>query len=225
MHVILAVDGELTVSVSGTSHRAPGVLTHADAVHAIDAEGVEILLVFVDPESDAGLRLAALPGGPVRLLDADQVSRVGTHWDPLKIMRDGGADFLAALAVTLGGERPPTRSVHPRVRRILRHLRDLPDDAETTLPALAEVAGLSPSRLMHVFTESIGVPLRSYLAWLKLQRAAGAVVSGLPLSEAAALAGFADAAHMTRSFRRMLGVTPSALRATTGPGEGGPGGS
>jgi AraC-like DNA-binding protein len=65
---------------------------------------------------------------------------------------------------------------------------------------------------MHVFTESIGVPLRAYLLWCKLQRAAAGVATGLPLSQAAAAAGFADAAHMTRAFRRMFGMTPSALR-------------
>jgi AraC-like DNA-binding protein len=156
-----------------------------------------------------------VPGGPVRLLDANEVLRVGTDWDPAAIVRDGGADFLASLTVALGGARAPARSVHPRVRRVVRHLRALPDGAETTLEALAKVAGLSSGRLMHAFTESIGVPLRPYLAWLKLQRAAGAVVSGMPLSQAAALAGFADAAHMTRSFRRMLGVTPSAHRAAS----------
>ena len=32
------------------------------------------------------------------------------------------------------------------------------------------------------------------------------------LSEAAHAAGFADGAHMSRSFRRMLGMPPSALR-------------
>jgi AraC-like DNA-binding protein len=215
MHVLLAVTGQLTVTLDGESRAASGVLTHADALHAIDAAGIAILLVFVDPESDAGVRLSAVPGGPVRLLTADEVARIGTHWDPSTIVRAGGADFLAALTVALGGELPKARRIHPRVRRVLRHLRASPDGGETSLTALAKIADLSPGRFMHAFTESIGVPLRPYLAWLKLQRAAGAVVAGMPLSEAAALAGFADAAHMTRSFRRMLGVTPSALRATS----------
>ena len=215
MHVVLARAGKLTVTAAGESRAAPGVLTHADVPHAIDAEGLPILLVFVDPESDAGARLSAVPGGPVRLLTATEVARVGTQWDPATIVREGGADFLAALTVALGGERPASRTVHPRIRRVMRHLRALPDGGETALEALASVAGLSPGRFMHAFTESIGVPLRPYLAWLKLQRAAGAVVAGTPLSEAAALAGFVDAAHMSRSFRRMLGVTPSALRATS----------
>jgi transcriptional regulator GlxA family with amidase domain len=65
---------------------------------------------------------------------------------------------------------------------------------------------------MHAFTESIGIPLRRYLAWLRLQRAAAAIVGGTPLAEAALAAGFSDAAHMSRTFRAMLGMTPSSLR-------------
>ena len=58
---------------------------------------------------------------------------------------------------------------------------------------------------MHVFTESIGIPLRPYLSWLRVQRAAMAIVNGSLLGEAAHTAGFADASHMTRTFKRMLG--------------------
>jgi AraC-like DNA-binding protein len=65
---------------------------------------------------------------------------------------------------------------------------------------------------MHVFTDSMGIPLRPYLAWLRLQRAATAIVGGNSLGEAAHAAGFADAAHMSRTFKRMLGVAPSFLR-------------
>jgi transcriptional regulator GlxA family with amidase domain len=65
---------------------------------------------------------------------------------------------------------------------------------------------------MHVFTTSIGIPLRPYLAWLRVQRAAMVIVNGASMGEAAHAAGFADAAHMTRTFTRMLGVAPSLLR-------------
>jgi len=69
---------------------------------------------------------------------------------------------------------------------------------------------------MHAFTESIGLPLRPYLAWLRLQRAAAGIVSGAPLAQAAVDAGFSDAAHMSRTFRKMLGMAPSMLAPARG---------
>jgi AraC-like DNA-binding protein len=86
-------------------------------------------------------------------------------------------------------------------------------ESDASLAHLADTVGLSQGRLMHAFTESIGIPLRPYLQWLKLQRAAAAIVRGASLARAAQDAGFADAAHMSRTFRRMLGASPSELRA------------
>jgi AraC-like DNA-binding protein len=57
--------------------------------------------------------------------------------------------------------------------------------------------------------------LRPYLRWLRLQRAARELVSGRSVTQAAQVAGFADAARLTRTFRRMLGATPLALNRRT----------
>jgi AraC-like DNA-binding protein len=95
---------------------------------------------------------------------------------------------------------------------VIRYLRaELAVQETFSLEKVAKVAGLSPSRLIHVFTESVGVPLRPYVLWLRLQLASGELMRGATKTEAAHRAGFSDAAHMTRTFRRMLGTTPSEL--------------
>lgn len=214
MHLLLALDGSLAVETEGSDwRRAAGVLTAPDVAHAIDAVGVEILLVFVDPESAVGTAMrGALAHEPVLLVTPAQRTALATTADPLRIMLEEGATWLARAARILDvplGERPP---MHPRVRRALRLLKDLPNDADLSLATLAEQVGLSPSRLMHAFTESIGLPLRPYITWLRLQRSAAAIARGSRLTDAALAGGFSDAAHMTRTFRRMLGMPPSELR-------------
>lgn len=104
------------------------------------------------------------------------------------------------------------RRVHPRVFRVIRHIQlHGTERAETSLVRLAEVAELSPSRLMHIFTESVGVPLRPFLLRLRMQRATHALVHGHTVTEAAHLAGFADASHLARTVRRAFGITPREL--------------
>jgi AraC-like DNA-binding protein len=213
MHLVVSHDGTMRVDICGERHRATGVLTAPDVNHSVDARGSEVTLVFLDPESDAGERLRAILRGPARLLTATERDSI-LHGQTAEVATlRGGTAWTDCIVRALGGEPAPRRRVHPRVRKLLRHLSTLPASADTSLEALASEAGLSPGRLMHVFTESVGIPLRPYLAWLRLQRAAAAMVSGVPLSQAAAMAGFVDAAHMTRSFRRMFGATPSSLRA------------
>ena len=220
MHIILCMDGELRVREGkGAWQRAPGVVTAPDVAHAIDAAGAEILLVFLEPESDAGAALRATLTGSFRLLDQRERDQLADEADPMAIMREEGVAWTRRAAAALGAEPMLRAAIHPRVRALIRHLRDQPPGGDTSLAALAAAVGLSTGRLMHVFTESIGVPLRPYLQWLKLQRAAAAITAGVPLSNAAVAAGFADSAHMSRTFRRTFGVTPSTLRPLA-PGSG-----
>lgn len=213
MHLVVSHDGLIRVEVGGELHRVPGVLTAPDARHSIDARGSEVTLVFLDPESDAGERLRATLAGPARWITARERDRIVGDPSTEANGPRGGPLWTASLLQALDAEPAPPRRVHPRVRKLLRHLGVLPASADTSLETLAAEVGLSPGRLMHVFTESVGIPLRPYLGWLRLQRAAAAIASGVPLSRAAATAGFVDAAHMTRAFRTMFGATPSSLRA------------
>lgn len=215
LHFVLSIEGELRVRTSplGRWATAAGVLTSADAPHAIDSHGTEVLLVFLDPESDAGLTFRPLLERPVRLLSAHERSALAEDVLPRTILRSGAEDWVRHAARTLGVPLPAAqRLMHPRVRRLLRILQSSGVDDATSLEALGRSVGLSPGRLMHVFTESVGIPLRPYLSWLRVQRAAMAIVNGSPLGEAAHTAGFADASHMTRTFKRMLGTAPSVLR-------------
>jgi len=201
-------------SRQGKWSNAPGVLTAPDATHLLDAQGAELLLIFLDPESVAGVAFRELLRGPVRLITDAERNALTRDVVPQTILRSGAAAWARNAAETLAVTTPrAARSVHPRVRALLSLLRNGGVEQGTSLERLARAVGLSPSRLMHVFTSSVGIPLRPYLAWLRVQRAAIEIVSGCSLSDAALAAGFSDAAHMSRTFRRMLGIPPSLLRA------------
>ena len=212
----LAIEGEVRIRTArqGKWWSAPGVLTAPDAAHVLDAQGAELLLVFVDPESVTGVPFRAALNGPVRLISDAERNAMTRDVVPRSILRSGAADWARRAAETMRVPAPAApRSVHPRVRALLSMLRNGGVADATSLEVLASAVGLSPSRLMHVFTSSVGIPLRPYLAWLRVQRAAIEIVSGNSLTDAALASGFADAAHMSRTFRRMLGIPPSLLRA------------
>ena len=75
----------------------------------------------------------------------------------------------------------------------------------------AAVAGLSPDRLRHVFVKHTGLPFRTYVLWLRLLKALEAFSHGESLTTAAHQAGFADSAHLSRTFRRTFGVAAAEL--------------
>jgi len=215
MHFVLAVEGELGVRTreGGRWITAAGVLTAPSIPHAIDPRGHDQVLIFLDPESDAGAMLRPALSGPLRFTsNAERAKLVRGVEDPLLFASADGHEWATRVAKTLG--LPPRESrpvLHPAVRALLERLRKSGVEDDTSLEGLARAVGLSPSRLMHVFTESIGLPLRPYLAWLRVQRSACAILGGASVTEAAHVAGFADAPHLSRTFKRALGFPPSAL--------------
>ncbi len=212
MHLVLARGGGLRFRTAPAAWRScAGLLTAPDAAHALDARGVEVLLVFLDPESEAGRALRPLVTAEVLALTPAQRDRL-VEATPAEIMGAGGPAWCGRVLEALGGTPTAPRPLHPRVRRLLRLLPSMPVRGATPVEELARSVGLSPGRLMHAFEQSIGIPIRPYLLWLKLQRAGGAIAGGAPLSVAAHAAGFADSAHMTRTFRRMMGAAPSEIR-------------
>jgi AraC-like DNA-binding protein len=183
------------------------VLVRPDALHEVDARGSTVLIGFIDAESEMGAALSERIEDDMACVPAHQVAR----WRAVLGPTPSEARAERWLTKFLP-RRKRAVAIHPGVRRVLRHLRKreaMLDDL--SLKTLAGIAGLSPSRFMHAFTESVGVPVRPYILWLRLQRAACDLMGGANVTSAAHRAGFSDGAHLTRTFRRMLGTTPSDL--------------
>jgi AraC-like DNA-binding protein len=74
---------------------------------------------------------------------------------------------------------------------------------------LAADARLSPSRLMALAREQLGVSLRGYRRWLRAFHVARAYAAGASLTSAAHAAGFASSAHLSAAAREHFGIRPS----------------
>jgi AraC family transcriptional regulator len=85
------------------------------------------------------------------------------------------------------------------------------------MATVAKLIHLSPGRTRHLFVEQTGLPFRTYLLWLRLVRAVEVYAGGASLTEAAHGAGFADSAHLSRTFRRMFGIAAASLRVSNSP--------
>ncbi|AKF03079.1 helix-turn-helix domain-containing protein [Sandaracinus amylolyticus] len=204
-HLVIGLDAPLRASgPDGVELEARAILTPPDVAHAITASG-EIALLYVEPEGRIAACLrAACPD--VRVLSDREAEPLVDALD-----REPTEAVMALLLEVLGAPEPAPIRAHPAIAKVLRHLEQAPSDADVSLDTLAALAGLSSSRFLHAFTEHVGLPLRPYVRWLRVRRAAGMLLGGAPASEAAHGAGFADAAHMSRTFREMFGVTPSEI--------------
>jgi AraC family transcriptional regulator len=93
-----------------------------------------------------------------------------------------------------------------------------------TIDMLAAKAGMSPALFRKRFTDTTGVPVHSYILKERIERACELIDEcNLPLAAIAAQCGFSSQSHMTKIFRRELGVTPAERRrADDDAGKSGP---
>ena len=81
-----------------------------------------------------------------------------------------------------------------------------------SLSDLAAVAGVGATTFKVLFKQSVGMPVHQYVIRRRVEHASNLLSSGSArLNEVALKAGFFDQSHMTRCFRRVLGVTPAAV--------------
>jgi AraC family transcriptional regulator len=81
-----------------------------------------------------------------------------------------------------------------------------------TLAELASATGLSPSHFARRFKVTTGMPPHQFLMQMRVERAKRMLRSGTSIIEIALTCGFTHQEHMTRIFRRAVGVTPAAYR-------------
>lgn len=211
--LMLSFQGPIRVGADdGEPAECKAAFIPANAPHTLLEPSPMVALMLVDPDDRAGraLRALAVPAGsaqawveaarPFAGLDAP----VPKSWEEA----DG---LVASVVARLVGEQLPPRIVHPALKRALAALPSLLDEEDVSIESVALRAGISASRLSHLFSGEVGLPLRPYILWLRLHRAAASVGEGATVTEAAHAAGFSDGAHLSRVCRRMFGLTPSEL--------------
>lgn len=192
-----------------------GAFVHSQRPHQFAMEELaEVAQLFVEPETAEGRALARrFPGADVSpLAEADRLALLATL---LGACRAGAADaeMIAAgrAAVAALADAPAAASgLDPRILGSLDFIRARVRDA-VSLSDVAASAALSPGRFRHLFVRETGAAFRPYVLWLRLNVAIECAMRGGSWTEAAHEAGFADSAHLSRTFKRMFGMNPATL--------------
>ncbi|MEZ4328228.1 MAG: AraC family transcriptional regulator [Polyangiales bacterium] len=218
IQVTLALTG--TVTFESDTGRASGValVVAPDAEHAFAGTGL-VAHLFVAPEGPAGRRIAGAlcTNGPVTHIPAellgDLPERLRATFESPKHTDEDLRAVCRDLIARLAQDPQRARRVDARITRLVAWVTPRLQQP-VTLDDAAAVVGLSAGRTRHLFVQQTGLPFRTYLLWLRLQRAVELFAAGTPLTEAAHAAGFADSAHLSRTFRRMFGIAAATLRVS-----------
>ena len=199
--IVIGRDREVRVGLAQGLVAGRGIAIPANLRHRVDP--ADVLLIYLDPLTAEGRALfhgapdgerALAPALCERLLDA----------------AGSGEALREHMQRELG--LPAPLAPDPRLAVVTKALEaSIAQCGDLDRAALAALVNLSPSRFSHWFVDQAGLPLRSYRKWLRLVVALHHVSQSRNLTGAAHAAGFADSAHLSRTFRQMFGMNPLAL--------------
>jgi len=209
--------------------------------HAVTEAGFSYRMIHVGPDllaavmSDVAGRRAGLPLFPVpvagdrplaaslRRLDGAVSGQAG----PLEVY-ERLAGVVCALDRHAAGRAPhrarldgleaaaagwPAGAGRAAAAGRVRELLHAEYAGQVTADDLATAAGCSRFAAYRAFRSAFGLSPSDYQRQLRLRAARALLAAGTPAADAAAAAGFAVQAHLTRWFRRYYGITPGEYRA------------
>jgi AraC-like DNA-binding protein len=166
-------------------------------MHRIEA--VEVLSIYLDALSAEAHALHA--GADLVAIEVQDVAALQALLETTDLTAQGVQQMVRhVLNLTV------TAATDPRLQTVLAAVRASMHSRQY----LARLVHLSPTRFSHWFVEQTGLPLRSYRKWSRLVAALQEIAAGRSLTEAAHAAGFADAAHFSRTFRNLFGLDPTS---------------
>ena len=177
--LMLSTGAPFTAELDGIVHTARHLLIESLRPHAIVAAPAFMLTIYAEPQRLSGAAL-------------------------LVAANSAGAPKLDSLAAALQAQ-PREQLADARVQRALDQV-DALLSGKVSAAAVAEAAHLSLSQLERLFSAQLGLPVRRLVLWRRLRLAIRFILLGGTLTDAAHGAGFADAAHFSRTMRSLFGV-------------------
>jgi AraC family transcriptional regulator of arabinose operon len=200
---------ELSVSECVQDYQAVAIKPVTE--RGLRAKDVQLVSIHIHPNYPHFRPFRAIPDPGVLALERDAYAEFDLALDAAY---QGTFDIEHALRLFDGVVAKTIRYL-PKVKRtdarVERAIELLQQDAAYPLKELAAMLGLSYDRMSHLFSEAVGLPLRSYQLWQKAYNAGFLFDSGRPLTDIAHATGFTDSAHLSRTFQSSYGINPSYL--------------
>lgn len=214
IQIAIALETPIEVIGKNAQRVYQAVIINSDVPHECRTFGGPFLLINIDPETSIGTALKReylIKTGIAEL----PLAAIDNYPGQLKVMlgENNPADDIFQLTnelLTSIAHKHTPQPLDERIAQVLALLRQ-PEQESASIKDLAGAVHISPGRLIHLFTQQVGIPVRKYILWSKLMTAVKKLDKHANFTHVALDGGFADAPHFNRTFKRMFGLSPTAL--------------
>ncbi|MDF3822031.1 AraC family transcriptional regulator [Leptospira sp. 96542] len=180
--------------------------------HRTVSPGIPMLALLIDPESyEYNAVSNVVKKGKIKRLDIGPFQHLLPKiWELYygNLNESEAWDLHLNLMQSIQPFQNRKPYIDERIQSIAQKIRnEIPDSIR--MKEIGKDFSISEDRLIRLFKEQMGIPLRRYLLWVRLLRTARLLKEGMNITEAAHSAGFSDSAHFSRTFKENFGFVPS----------------
>jgi len=211
MEIFISLNNSFKIKKDNRYYEAKNIIVHPDEPHQIDSDDNLYVILLLDSESTYARQFKKIFLNNNRINILPDTLFLPLFKDLKKLfnkdckIKDVRNIFDKIIYQMLGKKDIEVKVFDPRIEKILNIFNELPLKS-ITIKELSKKVFLSESRLIHLFTNQVGISIRHYLLWLRLLDAIKLIIKGKSITFAAYEVGFSDSAHLSRTFRRMFGL-------------------
>jgi AraC family transcriptional regulator of arabinose operon len=164
------------------------------------------------PEPAAGIRRLRTSGEAHRRVTESFERMIAMSRSGLAQGELFGLNALEAAFLWAATQKPAAGQLDPRLILVLEEITSRLAEP-LTVASLARMAGLSESRLTHLFAQQLGTPLMRFVERQRMQAAEQLLdLASHSIAQVAHAVGYDDPLYFSTRFKRFSGLSPSAYR-------------
>lgn len=208
----ISLDKNITIETELGKDEYRVALVGPNTYHRTVSPGIEMVALLIDPETyEFGSISESVSSGEVKRLDIQKfLPLIDSLWSLYygDLNNNEATQLQLSLLRTVYPFEELKTTMDPRIQKIAQKIRfEVPSSIR--MKEIGKDFSISEDRLIRLFKENLGIPLRRYLLWVRILRAVKELKAGNNLTDAAHAAGFSDSAHFSRTFKENFGFIPS----------------
>ena len=206
-HIILSMDGDMTVTAEGEDRVCRGAMIPSGVSHMVDTRGNPALVFLYDCTTETAKSIRHVQSIPPESCRQILAAYAALEHDGTAVRYGAFERFLLSQLGLTGAPCPVNDE---RITSAMQYIRAMSASPLSCRDA-AGVTHLSQSRFSHLFKEQVGMTFSSYLIYQRLMRVYAETLRGRSITEAALEAGFSSSAHFADVNRRVFGIPASTV--------------